>query len=657
MDLRPWLTRDRAPSALPERAWPQPGRWDLFFAGLGRAVLGATRRAAWRDRRIVALALRREAALARLDDAGLARAARDLRPGLLAEGFAVSVTATAFALVREAAFRTLGFRHHRVQMLGALQILRGRIAEMATGEGKTATAALAAATVALAGQRVHVITVNEYLSERDHEELRPLYALLGLGSAYVPPDAEPAQKRAIYAEPVVYVTNKTLVFDYLRSRLGRHGPDRRQRRDLGALYRGGAAPATPAELAFCIVDEADSILIDEAQTPLVIAAPDDGRGEADCLTALEIAAALEPGGHYRIEAATRRVTLTPAGKDELALRSESRPGLWRIEAAREELAVQALSALHLYHRDQQYILVEDKIQIVDEFTGRVLADRQWQAGLHQMVEVKEGLAPGGARRTLAQITFQRFFRRYLWFGGMTGTVAEVAREMRGTYGTGVTRIPTHRRLRRREGGVTLWGTAAARDAAVARRVAAIQAAGRPVLVGTRSVAGSEAISAALTAAGIEHVVLNARQDADEAAVIGRAGQSGAVTVATNMAGRGTDIRPDAAAIAAGGLHVLLTEFHESARIDRQFYGRAGRQGDPGWQEAAVSLEDELFLRHAPWLVRLVRLRRGRLPGWLAGVLRRRAQASAGGKARRNREDVLRRGDRMEKFLSFTRPEV
>jgi preprotein translocase subunit SecA len=322
---------------------------------------------------------------------------------------------------------------------------------------------------------------------------------------------------------------------------------------------------------------------------------------------------------------------------------------------------QALSAIHLHIRDQHYIVVDDKVQIVDESTGRILADRQWQAGLHQMVEVKEGLEPGASRKTLGQITYQHFFRRYLWFGGMTGTGAEVARELQSVYDLPTTRVPTHRRGRRRNRGVQLFGGEAAKLRAIARRVRRLHRLGRPVLVGTRSVAASEAVSAALERDGLAHTVLNALHDQTEADIIARAGETGAITVATNMAGRGTDIKLTPAARRAGGLHVILTEYHESARVDRQLFGRAGRQGDPGSREALVALDDSLFQSHAAGLARAAGLLtlgyKGRLPGLFAPLLRLLAQGAAQRQAYRRRRDTLTRSDKLEKSLAFTRRPV
>lgn len=656
---RPWLIADPAPSAFPERFWPRPGPADEVVGAIFDRLRPATRQARATDRRILRHCLRLQRRMASLDDDELRLEAQALRPALLVQGFTTRNVAQVFALVREACFRTLGFRHHPVQILGGVQILRGRIAEMATGEGKTVTAALAAASVALAGRQVHVITVNDYLSARDCQELKPLYAQLGLSCDHVPAEGpEPARKSGWQAM-IVHLTAQTLVFDYMRSRIQRDGPDRRLRRDFARISGGRAVDRlTPEALAFCIVDEVDSVLIDEAQTPLIIAAPGKGHSEQDCRLALGVAADLVEGRHWTRESGGRTLRLTPLGEALAQEAVAGRPGLWRVPSARNELVVQAVSALHLYLRDRDYIVTEDKVQIVDAFTGRILADRQWQAGLHQMIEVKENLEPGASRETLAEITFQAFFRRYLWFGGMTGTAVEVARELRAVYGRPVVRIPPNRRVRRRNAGTRLWGSGARRDRAVARRAVRLAARGRPVLIGTPSVAASETVSEALSTMGAAHEVLNARQDAEEAAIIARAGEAGHITVATNMAGRGTDIGLSPKARKAGGLHVILTCFHESTRIDRQFHGRSARQGEPGWQEVMAALDDEVFIRHAPGLRRVFRTLslgyQGRLSAIIAKLLRRVAQGHAEAAGRRQRAALLRRATSTEDALAFTR---
>jgi preprotein translocase subunit SecA len=409
-------------------------------------------------------------------------------------------------------------------------------------------------------------------------------------------------------------------------------------------------------LYFAIVDEADSVLIDEARTPLIISSDvDDAQGRELYAQALALAASLDSHQHYLLRRQERSIELSDAGRVTVAEFARGLPGLWRIPRAREELVEQGLSALHLFQLDRHYLIVDGKLQIVDEYTGRVMADRSWERGLQQMIEVKEGLALSKRRDTISRITYQRFFRRYLCLAGMTGTAIEVAPEMCSVYALEVLPIPPHRPLRRRDLGQRVFLDSERRWAAVVERAAAMRADGRAVLIGTRSVAASELASQRLLAAGLPHAVLNARQDAGEAAIIAQAGQPGRITVATNMAGRGTDIVLSTAVRQAGGLHVILSEYHDAARIDRQLFGRAGRQGDPGSCEAIVSLDDELFVAHAALLLGWLRARvtsDGLLPGALGISLRRFAQRAAERQNSRIRRQTVEMDKQVERSLAF-----
>jgi preprotein translocase subunit SecA len=575
-------------------------------------------------------------------------------------GFSTELAARAFALVRCAAGRTLGLRHFPVQLMGGQVMLEGMLAEMETGEGKTLTATLPAATAALAGLPVHVVTVNEYLARRDGEWMRPVYEALGLTVGIAQHGQRPEERRLAYAADIAYCTNKDLGFDYLRDRLtveARRGRGRLMlEQQLGRGDRLGRLLLRG--LHFAIVDEADSVLVDEARTPLIISGTDDASADEQLYGAvLEICRQLDTGSDYVLEAADKAVRLTERGRERVAEMAAALPAAWRSARAREELAQQGLAALHLYHLDRHYLVREGKVQIVDEYTGRVLADRSWERGLHQLVEAKEACKVSGRRNTLARITYQRLFRRYLRVCGMTGTAAEVAPELEAVYGLRVAAIRTNRPVRRRSCGTQLFATRGQKWAAVAASIATVRAAGRPVLVGTRSVAASEELSAALTGGGLEHVVLNARQDRDEAEIVSRAGEPMRVTVATNMAGRGTDIRLTPEVVGRGGLHVILTEFHESSRIDRQLFGRCARQGDPGSYEVIVSLDDEVFRKHAGRVSAfLASLYSGHgtrpLPSWCASWLKESAQQSAERANAQDRRATLEQDRRLDQALAF-----
>ena len=587
-----------------ERAVRREGRLDGALLGAwGRAsphLLSALARDRLRRfaRQVEAL----EPQFISLSDRRLREVAEELRPRLLSASPASPEMAVSFALAREAARRHVGMRHFPVQLLGGAAMMDGALAEMETGEGKTLTALLPAITAGLMGRPVHVITVNDYLARRDAEQLAPVYKALGLTVGLVEHGQLPQERQRAYQSDVTYCTNKELVFDYLRDRLAL-GPRRAGTRLLiDALFKSGIArrhqPLLLRGLHFAIVDEADSVLIDEARVPLILSGAEEGGENAADLyeTALEIARRLTFGDDFQLHANEKSAHLTAHGKAEIARQAAGLPGLWAIRRGREELVQHALAALHFYRRDVQYIVADSKVQIVDEYTGRVMPDRSWESGIHQLIEVKEGCPVTERRKTLAQITYQRFFRRYLHLCGMTGTALEPASELFATYGLRVVRIPTNRPLRRTDAGTRLLPTAERKWHAIVESAQAKARAGRAVLVGTRSVEASEHIAQLLGRVGLEPVVLNARQDREEAEIVARAGEPGRVTVATNMAGRGTDIQLQPAVRAAGGLHVVLTEYHESRRIDRQLFGRAGRQGDPGSYESIVALDDELLRR-------------------------------------------------------------
>ena len=604
-----------------------------------------------------------EAHAARLraaDDRALGELAGSLRARFRRQGFGVELTGECFALVREAAERTLGKRHYESQLLAGWGLLQGRLVEMQTGEGKTFAATLAASAAALAGYPVHVVTVNDYLAARDAEEMGPLYRFLGLGVGIVVHGRTRAERRAAYACAVTYCSNKELAFDYLRDRVALARRASRLHLALERL-RGDAAREEDLVLRglyFGIVDEADSVFIDEARTPLILSAT--GRSAAapeDCTRALALARMLAAGEGYSVDLAERSVSLTDSGKARLAAQSAALDGVWRSVRAREELVTQALSALLLFRRDQHYVVSEDKVQIVDESTGRVMPDRSWEQGLHQMIEAKEGCAATDARETLARLTYQRLFRRYLRLSGMTGTAREVAREIAAVYRLRVVAVPLHRPLRRVYAGTTFCATLAGKWAAVAdtvERIASI--ARRPVLIGTRSVKASEELSRVLSGRGIEHALLNAKQDKTEAEVVARAGEPGRVTVATNMAGRGTDIRLAPGVAEAGGLHVILTEYHDSRRIDRQLFGRSARQGDPGSCEAIVSFEDEIFVVNAPRAARWaagLRQNDSQAARAAQGGLRAAAQFAAERRSAAVRVQNLKLDQRLEQLLAFS----
>ena len=588
----------------------------------------------------------------------------ELRRRLYSEGLTEELVARVFAIAREGAGRLLGMRPFDVQLLGGRVMLEGKIAEMETGEGKTLAATLPACAAALAGIPVHIVTVNDFLVMRDAAWMKPIYSFFGLKVGTITEGLAPEARRAAYACDITYCTNKQLVFDYLKDRLMLGQQARQLHLQIEGLH--SEYPRTSRlllrGLCFCIVDEADSVLVDEARTPLIISnVPDTSHEKQIYSEAIAMARQLTSGLDYSIRPRERDVELTERGKRHAAQLAEPHGGMWIGARRREELIRRALSALYLFQRDKQYLVRGDKVQIIDEYTGRVMADRSWERGLHQMIEAKEGCPVTGQQETLARISYQRFFRRYLRIAGMTGTAREVARELWAVYRLPVITIPPNRPVRRHRVADQVYVSAEAKWTAIAATLRRLHTEGRPVLVGTRSVSASEHLSELLKAQGLPHRVLNARQDQEEAEVIAKAGQRGSITVATNMAGRGTDIRlgPEVAEI--GGLHVLATERHDARRIDRQLFGRGGRQGDPGSYQATVSLEDEivneLFAGHAARLVQRLWRKDKLVPRWLGALLFGLAQRTAERHHARTRRELLRVDDHLSDLLAFTgRPE-
>ena len=523
----------------------------------------------------------------------------------------------AFALVREAAVRTLGLRHYDVQVIGGCVLHSGSIAEMATGEGKTLVATLAAYLNALQG-KVFVVTVNDYLARRDAEWMAPVYEYLGLKVGSIQSSMAPAERHPVYAGDIIYATNNELGFDYLRDNMKSRVEDQVQH-----------------SLDFAIIDEVDSILIDEARTPLIISGPATGNAEKYRI-GMQAARKLKEEDHFETKEKEKSAILTEAG----IVAAQKSLGIEDFYSGAENMEwphilEQCLRALHLYAHEVDYVVKDGSIVIVDEFTGRLMEGRRWGDGLHQAVEAKEGLRPKAENQTLATITFQNYFRLYGKLSGMTGTALTEAGEFAKIYDLDVVQIPTNRPIARKDEADVVYLETKDKWKAIATEIGEAQESGQPVLVGTTSIENSELLSGILNRRGIKHNVLNAKKHQKEAQIVAQAGRKGAVTVATNMAGRGTDIvlggnveaqlphevearkidPEDAEAVdlirqelqtahdvereqvlEAGGLYVVGTERHESRRIDNQLRGRSGRQGDPGRSRFFLSLDDPLMRR-------------------------------------------------------------
>jgi preprotein translocase subunit SecA len=507
----------------------------------------------------------------------------------------------AFGLCSAAIRRLFGYQLFDVQLAAGIVMHYGGLVELATGEGKTISAVAPAYLNALIGRGVHVTTVNDYLAKRDATEMGPVYSLLGLTIGCIQQKMEDADRIAQYQRDITYGTASEFGFDFLRDRLKLRG-GQAQAAPFWAPWTGGGParmdPRVQRELYYAIVDEADSIFIDEARTPLIIANPTREATPEEQVVyrwANEVAQKMARDEHFRIDLKKDKVEILDAGRYMVRY---SNPPTGQHAQAMDKLIEQVEKSLHAHFRftkDHHYMISkEGKIVIIDEGTGRPMPDRHWRDGLHQAVEAKEAVTITMASEHAAQVTFQNFYRLYKKLAGMSGTLMPNFWELRKVYRRWVTKIPTNRPVVRRQYPDAVYPTEAAKFAAIVKQVQELHAQNRPILIGTRSVDKSERLSALLTEVGIEHQVLNARQDANEAQIVALAGQPGKVTVATNMAGRGTDIKLGPGVAAAGGLHVIGTERHEAERIDRQLAGRAGRQGDPGSAQFFLSLEDQIL---------------------------------------------------------------
>jgi len=520
----------------------------------------------------------------------------ELGDQLRRQGLQKTLIIETFAVIRETAGRTLGKRHFDVQLFGGWLMINGMLAEMETGEGKTLTTTLPACTAALAGIPVHVITANDYLAARDAETMLPLYRRLGLSGGSVVDGMETDQCRDNYRKDIVHTTNKQITFDYLRDRIEMGDDLGELRFQFRQIQRhrqpGGNAQLLLRGLCFALVDEADSVLIDEAKTPLIITRTLPSEDTSDIYSdALYLASTLFIDKDYTVNKKIRSIDLTLVGEENLADLILNLPEHWGNKRKREMLVKQALSANLFYEKDKQYIINEDEIQIIDESTGRIMPDRAWEQGLHQMIEAKEGCLISDQREPQARISYQRFFGRYLCLAGASGTISEVSDELKRVYGLDLFKVATNRPSQRKMLGERIYRNEDLKHQALLDRVGELHQQGRPILIGTCTVEESEQVSQWLQQVEIEHRVLNAKQDQHESEIIAGAGQPRAITVATNMAGRGTDIALGDGVAELGGLHVIALSRNASGRVDRQLYGRCARQGDPGSAEAILSLQD------------------------------------------------------------------
>jgi preprotein translocase subunit SecA len=578
----------------------------MIQAQFPAVAAGANR---WRLRRWAALAARISAAepeLLALGDQQLRKRSLSLRYRARSGQPLGRLLVEAFALVREAARRTIDMRHFDVQILGGIAMFYRSIVEMQTGEGKTLAATLPMYLYALSGKGCHLATVNDYLARRDAQWMGPIYEALGLTVGVVETPMSQPQRRAAYACDVTYGTAKEFGFDFLRDRLLLRRIGEGQADFLGGMIGhdpqggrpGGNEKPVQGAPYFALVDEADSILIDEARTPLIISAlpTEEQRLAVECHKwSASVADQFVDDEDYEYDHEKKTAELTREGRQKVRLlaKPEAMDAVGMVNIY--HYVEQAIMVDREYTRDRQFVIRDGEVVIVDEFTGRLAEGRKWREGIHQAVEAKEGVEVTVATGQAARVTIQDFFLRYENLAGMTGTAMDSARELRRIYRCHVLPIPTNRPTIRQKLRTQVFGTAERKWAAVVEEICQLHAKGRPVLVGTRSIDKSEHLSRLLAARGIEHAVLNAHRLAAEADIVAGAGGGGRVTVSTNMAGRGTDIKLGDGIAELGGLQVICTEMHDAARIDRQLAGRCARQGDPGTWRQYLALDDELLL--------------------------------------------------------------
>ena len=579
-----------------------------------------------------------------------------LRLGVVEPARLGPVRVQALACVALAAQRVTGQSPYVVQMLAALAMHEGLLVQMAAGEGKTLAVALAGVLHGWRGLPCHVVTANDYLAQRDAELMGPLYRYCGVSVSAVVHGLAPQAMRQAYGCDVVYATSKQLLADHLFDQIALEGATDAVRRRLRSL-RADATGVRSRGLYAAIIDEADSILVDEANTPLIISAPQPNPLLLSAVhAAREVADELQAERDFRVDIQFRDIDFTDAGRARIEALTHRLPAVWHAPERRDDLIRQALSARELYLRDRHYIVQDGKIEILDENTGRVMPGRSWSYGLHQAIEAREGVEITHPSRTMARMSFQEFFRHYHRLGGASGTLQAVRGELWWTYGLLTLVVPTRLPSRLTVPPLRHFADASAKWQALIQQVQVLHGQGHPVLVGTRRLSDSERLLARLAERGLDCAVLNAKQLEHEAQIVAEAGRPGRITVATNMAGRGTDIHIAAQVAAQGGLHVLMLEPHESVRVDWQLFGRAGRQGQPGHAQAFVALDDDLLRRHLPfWLVPLRALlargstARAHLIGPLVAWSQRRAQA----RAFQQRRYLQQRERELKKQLSFS----
>jgi preprotein translocase subunit SecA len=621
------------------------------FSGLGLLIERLTDLKKGKAIRLVEKVRVLEKRIAPLNTAALNADLQTLQIALRKDGFIDSHIAQAFALINQVYFNTINVSLFDTQLTAAYYLLNNRLTEMATGEGKTFAVGLAAATAAISGIPVHVITANDYLASRDASLLQSFYQALGLTVDTATHGQDTVRRKQAYASDITYCTAKELVFDYLRDSL--------HRQKTPTIWHNestnNTAPLVLRGLCMAIVDEADSILIDEASVPFILSQTTQNKQEDDYYTqSLDLAKKLTITLDFTLNHEHMQAVLTPSGQEQLEIAAATLPAAWHNRLHREEVICLALAALYLYHRDQHYLVNQNTVSIIDTTTGRVAEGRTWARGLHQLIEVKEVCHISANLSTIAQISYQCFFPRYLRLSGISGTLLEARNELFSTYGLHVSKVPLRLNCHRKTLPTRLFRNKLELRDALVEHIITLQSKKQPVLIGTESVVESELLAIALKQANIQHKLLNAKNDKNEAELVAEAGQAGAVTITTNMAGRGTDIKLGNDINALGGLHVINCQVNASRRVDRQLIGRAARQGDNGSTEAWLSLNNSLLLQKLPmWARALSKNHLSRIPSCMIKVIILIVQLSEEKHQTLLRKRLLAMDASLEENLSFS----
>lgn len=594
-----------------------------------------------------------EATLIHLTEASIQQRLNEIRPLLSIHGLTDELLAETLAIIKHTCQRVLGHTPYDTQLIAACIMLDGKLAEMATGEGKTLTAGICVAVAALAGIPVHLITSNDYLVSRDSATLRPLFKALGLTVGAAMQGQSPDVRKAAYDCDITYITAKELVFDYLRDRaIG--GRTQSTLHHSVARLKGQQSNTLLHGLCMAIIDEADSILIDEARVPLILSQSLPQEAQTDYLMKVfGLASKLAVEQDFLINPQQFSTDLTDIGWQKIDAHSESLGQLKHNKLHLHETLCMALAALHLYKRDQHYLVRNNSIHIIDETTGRIATGRVWSRGLHQLIEIKEKCKLTSDTVTMAQITYQRFFPRYLRLGGMSGTLSESRAELFAIFSLKVVKVPLRKPSQRILLPTRIYPNREILWQAVTNRVKQLYQNGRTILIGTDSVAESEALSQYLLNAELPHEVLNARQDEREANIIAEAGQSKRITVSTNIAGRGTDIALGEGVAELGGIHLISCQHNVSRRIDRQLIGRCARQGNPGSAETLISMDKPLIINTFPrWITKLASDSGLISPTWLVTMIVRLPQILEESRQRAQRYEMMLNDARIQQESSI-----